>query len=184
MLNFKVTIAKCEARDPHFLVRSVQRSILELGKPLVTKDSSYIKDIIGIKGADVAHVTPETPVASAAKLLSEKRIGVLAISQHNGKVVGLISERDIIRAVAAKDGDIRGVTVADLMAKTIISCRPLDRPSDVLKSMQDKKIRHVLVYDGNQVEGIVSIVDILKLLLERTNLDLDAATLGALDSWL
>jgi CBS domain-containing protein len=162
----------------------VKRSIPEMGKPLVTNDSSYIRDIIGIKGADVAHVTPETPVASAAKLLSEKRIGILAISQPNGKVVGLISERDIIRAVGTKDGDLSGVTVADLMANTIISCRPLDRPSDVLKLMQDQNICHMLVYDGHQVEGIVSIVDILNLLLERTNLDLDAATLGSLDSWL
>ena len=147
-------------------------------------DTSYIKDIIGIKGANVMHITPQMPAAEAAKMMSAKRIGVLAVSETNGKAIGLISERDIVRAVGTKGGDLRGETVADLMAKQIISCRPLDRPSDVLKSMQDRKIRHMLVYDGNQVQGIVSVVDILKLLLERANLDLDAATLGALDSWL
>ena len=122
-----------------------------------------IADVLGSKGIGVIALLPDTDVASATLLLSEQGIGVAVVMEQEEGMVGILSERDIIRGLAEFGASVLTMEVENLMTRGVISVRPETRVEDALAIMQDKQIRHLPVLeDDNSLIAMVSIRDLVE----------------------
>lgn len=119
-----------------------------------------IKGILATKGVNVVTIRPEQSIREAIALLSRHNIGALVVVD-NHQSVGILSERDITRALA-KDEDIFGQAVQELMTKDLITALPQDDLKSVANTMTEKRIRHLPVVERGQLIGIISIGDVVK----------------------
>ena len=130
-----------------------------------------VSDILKNKGADVVTKGPDDTVLSIARLLSSKGIGAIVIVNDRGAVVGIISERDIIRAVAVNGERALEIPARDVMTREVISCTNDDIITGVMKTMTARRVRHVPVIEDGVLRGMVSIGDIVKNRLDETELE-------------
>jgi CBS domain-containing protein len=122
-----------------------------------------IQRILSAKGGDVLTVPPATSISDAVATLTERRIGALVVSDDGGEtVVGILSERDVVRALARDGVDVLGRTVAELMTTEVFTCGPDATTEDLMKLMTDQRIRHIPVIVEDRLAGIVSIGDVVK----------------------
>ncbi|MCG8692266.1 MAG: CBS domain-containing protein [Minwuiales bacterium] len=122
----------------------------------------HVSSVLRQKGADVASVGPDQTIAETAALLSERRIGAALVLAPSGDVLGVISERDIVRGIAANGQNCLTLTVRSLMTENVISCGPDDKLDDIMSMMTEHRIRHLPVMDGGRLAGIISIGDVVK----------------------
>lgn len=120
-----------------------------------------IADILREKGASVQTITTDTALQEAIRTLATERIGALLVSEDGRKIDGILSERDIVRALASEEGDFLSHTVGELMTRDVFSCSPESTVASVMELMDEKRIRHVPVTVDNLLAGIVSIRDIV-----------------------
>jgi CBS domain-containing protein len=120
-----------------------------------------ILNILTTKGADVITVGPELSIKDSLTLLVKYNIGALVVIDENNHLVGILSERDIIRR-AAESADVFSLLVDQLMTKEVVVCDSKDDLMSVAHMMTEKRFRHVPVVDEGKLVGIVSIGDILK----------------------
>lgn len=125
-----------------------------------------VSDILKSKGSDVVNAPPSLPVAEAARLLAEKRIGSILILER-GKVAGILSERDIVRALATDGPSCLDGPVSGLMTAKVVTCTPTQTISEVMEMMTKGRFRHVPVLDDGRVAGMISIGDVVKWRLEE-----------------
>jgi len=125
-----------------------------------------ISNILAKKGGSVVTLKPDQTVREALALLVEKRIGALVVVDDAGKVVGLLSERDIIRE-AARNEALFGEPVSRLMTTDVIVARPGDDLRAVENTMTVKRFRHLPIMDRGELVGIVSIGDVVKAALDE-----------------
>jgi CBS domain-containing protein len=125
-----------------------------------------LKTILAAKGADVICIEPTANLASAAKLLSTHRIGVLVVLDSDERLVGVLSERDIVRAMAETGDSVLQVPVREVMTRNVSTCDVNDSIGDVIDHMTKGKFRHMPVLDKDRIVGLVSIGDALKWHLE------------------
>ena len=110
------------------------------------------------KGVEV--VTPDTPLTKLAKTMREKDIGAVPVAT-NGKLVGMVTDRDITVRAVANGKDLSKMTAEDVMTKGVVCCRDDAKLRDVIGMMEEKKIRRIPVTDENEhVVGMVSLGDI------------------------
>ncbi len=128
----------------------------------------YVSDILGDKGSAVITLAPDRTLAETARLLTEKRIGAILVSSDGASIVGVISERDIVRAVARDGAGALDKAIADVMTRKVLTCRPDDTIEEVMKVMTVNRIRHLPVVDDEKIVGIVTIGDVVKSRLEET----------------
>ncbi|MEN8131104.1 MAG: CBS domain-containing protein [Pseudomonadota bacterium] len=122
-----------------------------------------VSEILKIKGPDVISVGSDTSIKDVAKLLNERRIGSVIIKKANGQVAGLVSERDVVRFIAEQGGGNVDHPVSEIMTRDLIVC-DLDSAVDTLiVAITKHRIRHLPVMDGDQLVGLVSMGDLLKL---------------------
>ena len=121
-----------------------------------------VKTVLGTKGDNVVTVEPRQSLADAARLLAERRIGAVLITAADGSLSGILSERDIVAAVGKSGGGCLDETVAEHMTRTVITCRPEDSLTEIMKMMTDGRFRHMPVVDGDRLCGIISIGDVVK----------------------
>jgi len=126
-----------------------------------------VQDILGSKDPEIIGIGPDATVAEAAQLLTNKRIGSVVVTE-NGKLVGILSERDIVRAIAARAGDCLTETVAALMTRDVVTGRRDQTIADVMEMMTEGRFRHVPILDGDRVCGVISIGDVVKSRLDET----------------
>lgn len=101
-------------------------------------------------------------------LLHEKRIGAVLVTDQNGSMVGILSERDIVRRMAETPGQTLPQKVEDLMTREVVTCRQSDPLIGVLRTMTDGRFRHMpVVSDDAQLEGIVTIGDVVQFRLNE-----------------
>jgi CBS domain-containing protein len=117
--------------------------------------------ILATKGAGVITLHPQQTVRDAIQLLSKHNIGALVAVDETGQMVGILSERDITRAIAQNE-QVFSRTVAELMTKKVISGIPQDDLREVANRMTEKRFRHLPIMDKGKLVGIVSIGDVLK----------------------
>jgi CBS domain-containing protein len=133
-----------------------------------------VSNILKRKGGDVASVSPATTVRDAAAMLAKHRIGSVLVREKE-RIAGILSERDIVRALSVSGGDCLDQPVADLMTADVITCSPDDSPRDVLRLMTERRIRHVPVLDAaGKLAGLVSIGDVVKYRLEEAQAEAKA----------
>lgn len=125
-----------------------------------------VRDILKKKSSDVITARPDHTLDSASKLLAEYNIGALVVVDDTEHPVGIISERDIVRAVARHGEKIFSLKVSDVMTKDLIIALMEDDLTYVTNTMTHKRIRHLPVMDGDKLAGIVSIGDAVKAQLE------------------
>jgi CBS domain-containing protein len=124
-----------------------------------------IEHILYGKGHDVATIGPDASVADAVAVLRERNIGALVVIDAEDGIAGIISERDIVRALAEDaigHPAILQRQVSDLMTRDVATCGSRSAVDDLMRVMTDRRIRHVPVVDEGRLNGIVSIGDVVK----------------------
>ncbi len=121
-----------------------------------------VKTILAAKGGEVVSIEPAADLVAAAKLLTTRRIGVLVVIDAGGRLMGILSERDIIRVLAESASAALQLSVAEVMTRNVSTCDVNDSTASVLKSMTTGKFRHMPVLDNHRLVGMVSIGDIGK----------------------
>lgn len=123
-----------------------------------------IRQLLATKGQDVWSISPEASVYDALKLLAEKNIGALLVLQE-GKIVGIVSERDYARKVALHGKASMKTPVSEIMTSEVVTVGPQLNVRDALALMTDRRIRHLPVIEESQVVGFVSIGDLVKSII-------------------
>jgi signal-transduction protein with cAMP-binding, CBS, and nucleotidyltransferase domain len=133
-----------------------------------------VEHILNRKGHDVITTEPGRSLAETARLLDDKRIGAMVVSDADHPVLGIISERDIARAVARRGAAALDELVSKHMTAKVITCTRRSSVSDLMELMTDRRVRHVPVVEGGRVVGIISIGDIVKNRLTELEAEQDA----------
>jgi len=122
----------------------------------------YVSALLEAKGTDVVTAAPNTTVDQAVALLAQKKIGVLVISVDGKSVEGILSERDIVRALADEGSRVGALEASALMSRDVVSCAPNDTIESLMGLMTERRIRHLPVLHDGALAGIVSIGDVVK----------------------
>ena len=126
-----------------------------------------VTQIFKMKGNRIITVTPDITIAEAAEVLKRENIGAVMVSGSDGNLAGILSERDIVRAMPEHGPDLFALTVDRLMTRDVITCSSEDRVHDLMKKMTAGRFRHLPVLDGENLTGIISIGDVVKSRLEE-----------------
>ena len=120
-----------------------------------------VRTILDTKGHQIESVEPEAKLATAIKILSERKIGAVLV-MSNGHIEGILSERDIVRVLSERGASVLDEAVGEVMTRKVISCRQSDTVAAIMETMTTGKFRHLPVVDGDRVVGLISIGDIVK----------------------
>lgn len=127
--------------------------------------------ILKHKGGRVETVRPSATVQQVSDLLSSKKIGAVVVTGSNGDVAGVVSERDIVNAVARHGARALDRSIDEIMTRDVVTCRLTDSSFDLMEIMTRGRFRHVPVVEGGKLVGIVSIGDIVKRRIEDADLE-------------
>jgi CBS domain-containing protein len=136
---------------------------------MATKVSAVLKQ----KGNKVVTVSPRNTIAELAKVLSDNRIGAAPVVDETGQLVGIISERDVVRGMAQHGTMVTTSPVERLMTSEVKTCSPEDAIVELMEVMTLQRIRHLPVISNGALEGIVSIGDVVKQRLKEAQSELD-----------
>jgi CBS domain-containing protein len=126
-----------------------------------------IAQILAGKGSDVISTRPGATIAEVARLLKEKRIGAVVVLDADGRLAGIISERDLARGLAQHGAGLLDLQVAALMTKAVVTCAPEDDLRTLMQRMTDGRFRHLPVVKDGRLSGIISIGDVVKHRLQE-----------------
>ena len=118
--------------------------------------------ILQSKGDLVFTVTPIETVEAAAALLHSRRVGALVVVDSDQSVIGIVSERDIVRVVAETGTGAMAMTLTDCMSRDVIFADPSETVDVLMGRMTDRRLRHLPVVSGGRLLGIISIGDLVK----------------------
>ncbi len=125
-----------------------------------------IAEILRNKGASVATITPETSVAGLLTELTVHNIGAMVVMSQDG-LVGIVSERDVVRKLHELGGEILRRPVSEIMTTVVVTCTPDDSVNSLSALMTENRVRHVPVVVNGRLTGIVSIGDVVKTRMEE-----------------
>jgi CBS domain-containing protein len=126
-----------------------------------------VKAILSVKGTEVLTIEPTTNLAAAAKLLAERKIGALVVTGPDQRVVGIVSERDIVQELAAHGPAALDLALTEVMTRKVTTCSASDTICSVMERMTAGKFRHLPVLEQGRLAGIVSIGDVVKYRLQE-----------------
>lgn len=121
-----------------------------------------VEHILQAKGHDVLTIEPSRTLADAARALTEKRIGAVVVAGPDGSVLGILSERDIVRAVARAGTAALDTPVSQHMTGKVVTCTRQTSINDLMGMMTERKFRHLPVVENGRLCGIISIGDVVK----------------------
>jgi len=116
-------------------------------------------------------IEPSASLAAASRLLAEKRIGAVLILGADRRIVGILSERDIVRAIGERGADVLGDPVSVAMTRNVSTCKETELVSSIMERMSVGKFRHIPVVDQGQPVGMISIGDVVKHRLQAMERD-------------
>ena len=131
-----------------------------------------LKDILGKKGSKVWTVKASQTIQNALKVLVNQKIGALLVLDEKGGIIGIVSERDIVRGCYQSGKELDAMPVSQLMTKEVVIGSPEDETSYIMGVMTQKRVRHVPVVAGGKLQGIVSIGDIVKSVIEDSQYEI------------
>jgi CBS domain-containing protein len=135
-----------------------------------------VKHILVVKGRDIVAIASEATLSDAASLLARKRIGAVIVRDKMGALAGILSERDVVRAVSEQGAGALAQPVSAYMTRDVATCGESDTVDELMEMMTRGRFRHVPVMDARDgLIGIVSIGDVVKSRIEET--EREAATL-------
>jgi CBS domain-containing protein len=121
-----------------------------------------IAHVLRDKGAVVYTVRAEATLEEAAGVLTEKKVGALVVIAEGGAIIGVLSERDIVREIARNGANCLGETVGGVMSRDVLTADPTESVDEGLGRMTDRRVRHLPVVEGGRLIGIISIGDLVK----------------------
>ncbi len=121
-----------------------------------------VKSIIDAKGRDVVTIEPDASLDTAAKLLVERRIGAVVVLGPDYRIIGILSERDIVRAVSEQGSTALQGQVSQMMTRKVATCTMDETIHSIMERMTTGKFRHMPVVEQGRLAGIVSIGDVVK----------------------
>lgn len=133
-----------------------------------------VATILNAKGKAVATARPDASLLDVAAKLAARKIGAIVVVGDNGRVAGIISERDIVRAIAAHGSAALAMTAAEFMTRDIVSCRENTTVEDLMATMTDGRFRHMPVIEDGALVGIVSIGDVVKNHIAEVEMEVTA----------
>jgi CBS domain-containing protein len=122
----------------------------------------HIATLLSAKGAAVATIAPDATVGSAVAELRSHGIGALVVSRDGEHIDGIVSERDVVRALFDRHGSLLEEPVRSIMTTAVFTCSPDDEIESLMTAMTERRIRHVPVTSDGVLVGIVSIGDVVK----------------------
>lgn len=121
-----------------------------------------LEHILREKGSQVFSIAESATLREAAELLDARKVGAMVILNEAGAVIGVLSERDVVRAVARSGAPALKSAVADSMSRQVVTAKPTDSIEEAMDKMTDRRIRHLPVVQGQRLLGVVSIGDLVK----------------------
>ena len=130
-----------------------------------------ISDVLADKGGHVVTVWPDTRLGYVTQLFDARKISSVVVADHSGRQVGIVSDRELVRALARHGAQALELRASQVMLSPALACRPDDTVGEVLRLMTDNRIRHILVLRDAAMLGIVSIGDLVKIRLTDAELE-------------
>lgn len=140
--------------------------------------NTSIASLLKEKGSNVWSVSPVAPVAEAITMMTRKRCQALLVL-HEGRVVGVLSERDCARRVVLAGRNPAEVRVEEVMTTPVIGVSPKHTVGDCIRIITERRVTHLPVFDGEGVAGVVSIGDLLRSVVQT-----QSATIGYLEGYI
>lgn len=134
----------------------------------------FVSDILSRKGGLVYTVTPGTSVGQISQQLSVRRIGSVLVLDEEGGVTGIVSERDLVRAVASHGAAALELEARQVMTRDVVTCDPDDSIDHVMELMTRGRFRHLPVVRHGELLGVVSIGDVVKARIEEATHETEA----------
>ncbi|WP_373504390.1 CBS domain-containing protein [Aestuariivirga sp.] len=125
-----------------------------------------VAHILKQKGSTVVTVPPSESVQSIVDLLARHRIGAVVVVDPSGGIAGIVSERDVVRAMAENAAAVSGKSAADIMTAKVRTCSPGDTEAELVVLMTENRIRHLPVVVDGKLAGMISIGDVVKHRME------------------
>ncbi len=126
-----------------------------------------ISTLLANKGSEVATIRGDATVADAVDELSRHHVGALVVSADGERIEGIVSERDVVRKMSERGNAVLGEPVSSIMSTTVHTCALEDDTESLMRTMTERRIRHVPVVDNDRLVGIVSIGDVVKIRMEE-----------------
>ena len=130
-----------------------------------------VSNLLATKGHEVSTISQERSVIDAIALLKERGIGALVVTGKKAPLVGIFSERDVVRALAASGEKALKLKVSELMSHDVVTCNESTELNELMTTMTERRIRHVPVVDDGQLTGLISIGDVVKARLDELEND-------------
>lgn len=136
-----------------------------------------VSHILKHKGGDIVAASQSDTIKAITETLAQKRIGAVIITDGNGKIAGIVSERDVVRCLAEKGAEALLLTAASIMTKNVKTCSISDSETELMAMMTENRIRHLPVVEKGKLVGMISIGDVVKFRIEA--IERDAADMKA-----
>ena len=121
-----------------------------------------LRELVRGKQKDIVKIKVDSKIAAAAETMTQNKIGALLVEDDAGAIAGILSERDIVRGMGPHGADLHDVEVSELMTRNLIRCSVDDTVNEAMAMMTDRHIRHLPVFDGEELSGFISIGDLVK----------------------
>jgi len=135
-----------------------------------------ISDVLRVKGTQVITVIPDTTVRQLVAILAEHRIGAVVVSHDGIAVDGIVSERDVVQALARRGAAVMSAQVTEIYTAQVHTVTPQSPIEDVMRMMTERRVRHAPVVTDGRLQGIVSIGDVVKIRLGELQAERTALT--------
>jgi CBS domain-containing protein len=127
----------------------------------------HVKNILSVKGGNVVSIEPTATLETAVRTLTQHKIGALLVFGPDQRIIGILSERDIVRVLAEQGASALTQPLAQVMTRKVFTCSPSETIAVIMERMTAGKFRHVPVLEQDQVVGVVSIGDVVKYRLQE-----------------
>ncbi len=132
-----------------------------------------VAHILRQKGTSVFTVEPGDSVQTIVDMLARHRIGAVVVVDPAGGIAGIVSERDVVRAMVGDVAGVASMTAKDIMTAKVRTCSPTDSEAELMQMMTESRIRHLPVVANGRVTGMISIGDVVKLRIESMEAEAD-----------
>lgn len=133
-----------------------------------------VASILKMKGRAVTTARPDTSLLNIAQKLGAKKIGAIVVVGENGQVAGIISERDVIRAIAERGPAALDAPASEIMTRAVVSCHESSPIDELMEMMTSGRFRHLPVIEDESLVGIVSIGDVVKHHVAEVEMEVSA----------
>jgi CBS domain-containing protein len=130
-----------------------------------------VTEILKVKGTAVHTVAPNTAMRTAVDRMVAAHIGALVVVETDGALSGVLSERDVVHALARVGHDVLALPVSEVMSRQVITCTTEDRLADLMETMTKRRVRHLPVVEEGRLVGLVSIGDLVNARLHELEIE-------------